>query len=593
MSGARSIVTSYNNLRIKHKISIIFSVIMLVFLTFSLVALQISFNIYDEKIYEESSNVLNLSSKNVENELKEIEQFSFIILANSQIQDILTKLKADVPAYDRFQQQEIIRDVLNQFAYSERYIRSIQIIDINGSEYARGSVPITTPVEKRSLIYEKTLEGEGQLRWIMPDEYDDSLIAAREIRAYNHLSLESLGTLVIRINLDMLVNDLAFDQYHEDVDLIISSGKQIIHPEEHALFDSIAADADDPMKRTDYDIIELKGQSYFISKITSDYTQWSYRQIIPFESIFRSINIMKSIVLYVFMALFLAVILLGLRFARSITNPIEDLIARMKHAQLGSFKKAEVEALEPSSLSADEVGQLYRSFRMMIQHIHELITENYTKQIIIKETEFKALQAQINPHFLYNTLESINWIAKTNGQPEISKMVEALGRLLRYSVSLKEHMIQIREELEIVHSYIIIQNFRFEERLTFSLDIPDQIIHCQIPKLTLQPLVENAIHYALEPKVEPCHISVKGVITDECVTLIVEDDGPGMDEAFLAKLRQGLIQTKGKGIGLNNIDERVKLAFGESYGLHIESDPAWGTRVSVSFPHQTGGIQHV
>jgi two-component system, sensor histidine kinase YesM len=589
MSGIRGIVNSYNNLRIKHKISIIFSVIMLVFLAFSLIALQITFYMYDEKIYEESSNVLNLSSKNVENELKEIEQLSFIILAHSQIQEILTKLKADVPAYDRLQQQEVIRDVLNQFAYSERYIRSIQIIDTNGSEYARGSVPITTPLDKRSLIYELTLEGQGQLQWIMPDDHDDSLIAAREIRSYHNLSLESLGTLVIRINLDMLVNDLAFDQYHEDVDLVISSGKQIIHPKEHALFDSISAAADDPGKRIDYDMLDLEGQTYFISKITSDYTQWSYRQIIPFESIFRSINIMKSVILYVFMALFLAVILLGLRFAESITNPIEDLIARMKHAQLGSFKKAEVEALEPSSLSADEVGQLYRSFRMMIQHINELITENYTKQLIIKETEFKALQAQINPHFLYNTLESINWLAKTNGQPEISKMVEALGRLLRYSVNLKEHMIHLREELEIVRSYIIIQNFRFEERLEFCLDIPDTLLQCQLPKLTLQPLVENAIHYALEPRVEPCKISVKAMICEEYISLIVEDNGPGMDEAFLAKLRQGLIQTKGKGIGLNNIDERVKIAFGEAYGLSIESDPEWGTRVSVRIPHQSGG----
>jgi two-component system, sensor histidine kinase YesM len=589
MLWMRTVAKVYNNLRIKQKISIIFSAIMLVFLVFSLVALQFAFYIYDEKIYEESSNLLNLSSKSVENELKGIEQLSYIILANPQIQATLTELKKDMPGYERLLPQDSLNDILNQFAYSEKYIRSLQIIDMKGIEYSRGNAPITTPILKREKVFAISQEAAGGLQWLMPDENDDSLIATREIRSYSQLSLESLGTLIIRINLDKLVSDLAFNQYHEDVDLVISFGDQIIHPKEHPLYALLEGELADSANRSKFDIVNLESQSYFISWITSDYTKWSYRQIIPFDTIFENINTMKRVVLFIFMAIFLVVILIGLKFAKSITNPIEDLIARMKHAQLGSFKKAEVEALEPASLSADEVGQLYRNFRMMIQHINELIHENYTKQLVIKETEFKALQAQINPHFLYNTLESINWLAKTNGQKEISLMVESLGRLLRNSVNLQEHIVTLREEIDIVLSYIVIQKFRFEERLDFQLDIDESVMKYRIPKLTLQPLVENAIHYALEPKVEPCRIVIRSESEENFIRMIVEDDGPGMDKQFLNKLLHGEVRTKGKGIGIKNIEERIKLFFGEQYGIVIESGLDWGTRIMITIPHQDGG----
>jgi two-component system, sensor histidine kinase YesM len=256
--------------------------------------------------------------------------------------------------------------------------------------------------------------------------------------------------------------------------------------------------------------------------------------------------------------------------------------------KVGDFKEARKKVIKTSISQDDEVGKLQQNFQTMIQQIDELINENYSKQLTIKETEFKALQAQINPHFLYNTLESINWLAKGNGQTQISRMVESLGFLLRNSISLKKPLITIEEELTIVKNYVVIQQYRFEERLDFHMEVDEDIVGFYIPKLTLQPLIENAIHYALEPKIDPCRISIYSIVNKETIKLIVEDDGPGMESAFIEKLKKGEVKTRGQGVGLSNIDDRIKLSYGEKYGVSIESGHNKGTKVIIVLPFDKG-----
>jgi two-component system sensor histidine kinase YesM len=260
----------------------------------------------------------------------------------------------------------------------------------------------------------------------------------------------------------------------------------------------------------------------------------------------------------------------------------------MQYVQNGDFKEAQKGFLKSSVLSNDEVGKLHETFQGMTQQIDELVNENLSKQLTIKETEFKALQAQINPHFLYNTLESINWLAKMNDQDQISKMVEALGFLLRNSISLKRKLIQIEDELNIVKNYIVIQKYRFEERLDFNIQVDSDLFDVYIPKLTLQPLVENAIHYALENMVDVCKIRIYSVVNKDYFQLIVEDNGPGMEPSFLEKLKKGEVKTRGQGIGLANIIDRIKLSFGNDYGVEIESEPNNGAKIILVLPYDRG-----
>jgi len=232
----------------------------------------------------------------------------------------------------------------------------------------------------------------------------------------------------------------------------------------------------------------------------------------------------------------------------------------------------------------DEVGLLQRTFRQMITQINTLIKENYANQLIIKETEFKALQAQINPHFLYNSLDSIHWLAKKSEHAQISSMVVSLAFLLRSSISLKQNVITVAQELEIVNHYITIQNYRFQKRLDFHMEIPEVYHTALIPKLTLQPLLENAIQYGVETMIEPCRIRLYAEPLDGKLAIVVEDHGPGMEEYFLKQVLNGEVETRGTGIGLLNIRDRLRLAFGDDYGIQVESTVGFGTKVSVLLP---------
>jgi two-component system sensor histidine kinase YesM len=322
--------------------------------------------------------------------------------------------------------------------------------------------------------------------------------------------------------------------------------------------------------------------------------EWMYINATPFNEMFKHIRFVKKLVVIIFALILLIGLLLGYRLARSIVRPISKLTKKMKQIEKGDLDNLEEQSLGVVSQTAqDEVSQLNRTFKMMIRRIRELIDENYAKQLIIRETELKALQAQINPHFLYNTLESINWLAKMNKQAKISEMVEALGYLFRSSIGLKDPLITIEKELTIVRNYVIIQKTRFDDRLDFRMEFPEHLHDALIPKLTLQPLIENAIRYALEPNIEPCTISITVSEEEQGLDIRVSDNGPGMSAEFIKDLQQGKVKTRGEGIGLANIAERIQIVFGPEWGTVIESEPGQGTTIHVRIPYLKGVQENV
>lgn len=562
---------------------------MIVSLSFMLIGLQYAFQIYDEQIYRKSSQVLTMSSNSIQDELKKVEELSFDIITDNDIQRNLRDLTGNISSYEQYRIQKELWDKLTNYVGSEKYIHSIRLFAANGTEYVAGTNPEVLSKEQRNLIIYEAAKQHGGTLWITPDGFNDFLVSARQIRAYENLSLERLGTLVIHVDLEKIVRDLP-KEWEETAGSIMISNKQDVFFAEKTFNSFKHFDFSNNTKQG-YNIQKVGGQRYFVTRIQSSYADWTYWNIIPFNLMFAKVTAVKYSLIFLFVLLSIFVLSLGIRFSRRITSPIENLVSTMKHIQKGDFTIAE--SLPSPPLQQDEVGTLHRNFTTMVQRINELIKENYEKQLLIKETEFKALQAQINPHFMYNTLESINWLAKANQQQQISKMVQALGHLLRNSISMKEDVITIEKEIEIVWSYITIQQYRFEERLDFSLDIPPDLQGCYIPKLTVQPLIENAIHYALEPSIEPCTITVRAFRKEDFLYLTVEDNGPGMDPSLLDKIKGGQVKTRGNGIGLQNIDERIKISFGDQYGLQIESSPDKGTAVSIILPYQMGCREYV
>ena len=205
----------------------------------------------------------------------------------------------------------------------------------------------------------------------------------------------------------------------------------------------------------------------------------------------------------------------------------------------------------------------------MARQVQELIQKNYVNELLTKEMQLKALENQINPHFLYNTLESINSYAKAIEAEPISRMVEALGSLLRITLSKSTAKSVIESEVGIVKDYMAIIQVRFGDRVQYELSIPEELYHTPIPRLTLQPLVENAINYALEEIIGTFRIQITGKRENGMVILTVSNNGSQFPDNVLENLETNQISPHGFGIGLLNINKRIKLQFGEAYGLHI------------------------
>lgn len=293
--------------------------------------------------------------------------------------------------------------------------------------------------------------------------------------------------------------------------------------------------------------------------------------MIPYDSIAKTQNLTQiaafALILFsVCISLFLSRLLI-----RSTTKDFIRLVEKMK-----AFAKDNLAVPEKKynyQGRTDEIGLLHNQFDQMTVKIQDLIQKNYVNEILTKDARLKELENQINPHFLYNTLESVNWRAKAIGEVQISAMVEALGSLLRESLNAKEKTFTIGHELQIVSSYITIQRIRFEERLQYEEKIAPDILGTEVPQFTIQPLVENAIQYGMEEIIEPCHICVTGrEREDGCIVIEVKNNGSQLEENLLEKLEREEVTPRGFGIGLLNIHKRIQIIYGPDYGLELENE---------------------
>ena len=234
--------------------------------------------------------------------------------------------------------------------------------------------------------------------------------------------------------------------------------------------------------------------------------------------------------------------------------------------------------------SEDEIGQLEHDFELMIREINTLINENYLKQLTIKDAKYRALQSQVNPHFLYNTLTSINALAKISKQEKISTMVEALSNLFRFSVNNDKPLIKLSDEIKILENYMAIQKIRYQSRLNYTLNIEQDYWDYLIPPFTLQPLVENSIKYGISEKRTNGFIKISCFEKNDTLFIHVADNGPGMNPNYLDNIDASSNTSNHIGIGLRNINARIKLMFGEAYGLAIKSSQGQGTTIIISLP---------
>lgn len=364
--------------------------------------------------------------------------------------------------------------------------------------------------------------------------------------------------------------------------LLDQDGNVVYHPQQQQLYNELQTENIDLVMNTDKEtLMDGSGDNARIYTISrSEKTGWTVVGCTNVAELLKDSKKARSI--YVLVAAILVVVALVLSnfIARNITRPLQQLRDSMARVQEGDFGAAEVEVT-----SRNEVGSLTRSFNVMTSRIQELMKQNIYEQQQKRKSELKALQSQINPHFLYNTLDSIIWMAEGKKNEEVVVMTASLARLLRQSISNEEEQVPIGQEVEYARSYLTIQKMRYKDKLEFQIQVDAQIMGVPIIKLVLQPLIENAIYHGLKYKEGKGLLIVRGYREGENAVIQIKDNGAGMDEQTLSHIfEKHKVNYRSNGVGVYNVQKRLQLYYGMDYGITYSSRQGEGTTASIVIP---------
>lgn len=314
----------------------------------------------------------------------------------------------------------------------------------------------------------------------------------------------------------------------------------------------------------------------------SQYTHWKTVGVFSLPEVLTIVSSTERFTIVISLLTLAFAVMAAYFFTASIDRPLRKLRSLMKQAEEGNLNVAF------NSRYNDEIGQLGKSFNNMIAEIRGLISLVYTEQKSKREAELKTLQAQIKPHFLYNTLDTIQWLAQQHGAADIVEIVGALTTLFRIGISKGREMISLHDELDHIRSYLVIQKSRYEDKIAYAIDADTALLNLRVVKLILQPLVENAIYHGIKERRGNGMIRISVSRDGPVLLLAVADDGVGIPPARLAQLQTalhtGAAGQDGIGYGIFNVNERIRLTYGPEYGLSIDSELGLGTTVTIRHP---------
>ncbi len=360
--------------------------------------------------------------------------------------------------------------------------------------------------------------------------------------------------------------------------IVNSKGQIIYHPQQQMLFSGLKEENTFEISELSDGIHRKKDNIYNISSLDS--CNWKIVGVSFNDEITQAVKSQVAVGL-IFALLFSAFMSAVIYFllSRTVTRPVRRLVASMQKFE----KQAETFEYKADMSNVAEFQTLSTSFEHMVLMIQSLVEKVHNEEIVLRKTELKALQAQINPHFLYNTLDSIQWMCEQDNSKDAVKMVGALAKLFRISISHGNEFITISDELKHAESYLIIQSYRYKNQFTYSFDVDKSVLDCMCNKITIQPFIENAIYHGLDRMVDEGEIKIIVERRGKDIAIIVKDNGLGMtEEQCKAVLQKG--RSDSKGIGVKNVDDRLKIYFGEEYGITIDSELDVGTTVTIKIP---------
>lgn len=575
--------------------SVIFATVAVLVLSAVVIVTGVSMKFTNTSIFENSSEythtIIQQMNQNIDSYIDYMENIAYLISSNEDVQDYLFDEKIDNEGRYRILNQ--LQTILD----SRSDIRNVGIISKNGRMLINdGSKSVNQDLDLNTQEwYATALEKpngpiltSSHVQHIISGERPWVITLSRGIRDRSG-SGEKEGVFFIDLNYSA-ISELC-DQSTVGTKgyafILDAKGNIVYHPQQQQLYNELQTENISLIMDTDEDTVLTgtgnDGKLYSISR--SEKTGWTVVDCTNVKELLSKSRQAQSV--YVLTAIILVIVaLLFSRFmARSITLPIQKLRDSMKKVQEGDFSVSDVVVD-----SKNEIGSLTKSFDVMTHRIHELMEQNVHEQEEKRKSELKALQSQINPHFLYNTLDSIIWMAEGKKNEEVVLMTASLARLLRQSISNEDEVVPIANEVEYARGYLTIQKMRYKDKLEFQIEVDSSILYIPLIKLVLQPIIENAIYHGLKYKESKGLLIVKGFMKDGNAVLQVIDDGVGMDEETLAHIYdKHKVNYHSNGVGVYNVQRRLKLYYGEDYGITYTSELGKGTTATITIPGRQEG----
>lgn len=540
-------------------------------------------DIIEEKTYEYTSDILHQTTNNLTHNVKELEKITFDILSNSSVQESLRNMKKGLP--DGLESTIIrnqMKKILENYALYDDDILCLSVISYTGNEFSiKQNVLRQYPCP---FSEEELYKAGGSLLWSVEEGGEQNLCAARAILDF--VSQKPVGYV------SLVCKQKYFQEIVEDISTIYTSGSYLIDESGIVVSSNRPEGIGRPLPflsgqgKERFTVQLVDGVDCYVFYGKEMPNAWRLVTTIPQNEFAQEINTFKMFIVGLDLCVLLIMGVIIALFLKKMLSPIAELCVSMEKVGHGDFENR-IEVRRD-----DEVGMLARNFNEMLKNIDQLIDQVYKLEILQKEAQLELLRMQINPHFLYNTLDTISWMARSRNAVDIETISVALGELLRETIK-QDRIITVREELENVRNYITIQSLRFPNKFVTRFEVDPEAEELLIPNFILQPLVENAIIHGVEPKIGTCaliiHVSLEIGEDGESMALFsVADDGVGISQEKLLLILDPGEENQKEFIGIRNIKKRLQIQYGDKLRFSISSKPGEGTAITFQIPAFTG-----
>jgi two-component system, sensor histidine kinase YesM len=582
----------FRNLPIRRKILVTYlAITLLPVLLLGYFSNKISTDTIIEKTFNNSSDNLLLINHNLDNLTDSLEYFAtnLTLLINNDIADMNL---SNSTAINELDIQNHLVGTFNNVVVSFPNISSGMFVSSTGSVYGKDFKPNGLDTDaKNSDIVRSIQQSDGgtvwfgmQKRGFLNDEGVD-----------RNKYILTVGKKVFNLRNGSILGSLVLNETEETISSIYKGLKlgqtgryYIINKEGVIVSSQSSTDIMTPIdpgiaklcdaKDAGNSIAKINGKSYLIVFSSYQKLNWKVVGVVPLEELTSESGRITIAILTTAAVCLLLSLLASILLSNVISKPISEITLFTKNVGKDGF------ATRFDVNSRDEVGQLGNGLNDMISNINQLIHDIYVEQKKEKDLELKVLQLQINPHFLYNTLDSLYWQMVLNDQLKSADIVLSLSKLLRYSISRDNGLASIAQELKQLENYISIQGLRFSDKIDFVVNIEEAVNDFCIPKLTFQPIVENSINHGLKDKDYYGEIRIMGKLAGDFIVFSIQDNGIGMSEEELMKIRERSYTGSGTGLGINNVNDRIELLLGLKNAITIQSEAGAGTKVEIRLP---------